>query len=318
MKRPGGSLIASFTVLMVLLSACAPAATPVPPPPATPSPIPATSTPEPTATATSIPSPTALPGSQVLPLDTLAKSIPWLPYDKSAAPGVNFVGFNTSKPPFNNAQVRQAFSYAVDREAIVEMAGKYRVVDPAPATTLTPPQTLGRDLYGAVGANFDPQKAKQAFTEAGYSDPTSFPKVLFLVNASGDTAPGARYNMAKAMAGMWQEHLGVTVEVQAIGSFPAYTDRLKKDTPDLYWFGWAADFNDPANFVGELFNPNGQYHGEYNYGRFGDSRFMDLIRRANGNSSDPQQRQELYIQAERLLCETDAAIIPLYFTVYKG
>jgi len=40
---------------------------------------------------------------------------PWLSLDKSAVPIVHYVGFNTTKPPFNNPMVRQAFAYAVDR-----------------------------------------------------------------------------------------------------------------------------------------------------------------------------------------------------------
>lgn len=306
-------------LLVVLASGCAPAATPVPPTatslPPTLTPLP-TDTPPPTATATVIPSPTPLPGSVVLPVDTLGKEIPWLPLDKTAAPLVNYVGFNTVKPPFNSPLVRQAFAHAVDRDVLVTMAKKYRANSPTPASTLTPPQTLGRDLYGEVGANFDPQKAKELLAKAGYTDPASFPAVTFLVSASGDIAPGARYNMAKAMAEMWQTHLGIKVNVEAIKNFAAYGDRLKTNPPDLFWVAWAADYNDPANFLGELFNPQGEYEGAYNYGSFSNPEFTELVEQA-AKSKDPVERQALYIQAERLLTETEAAIIPLFHSLYQ-
>jgi ABC-type oligopeptide transport system substrate-binding subunit len=315
MKKSIPSVFLAFVLLVVLLSGCAPASTPVPPtsiPTSTPSPIPPTSTPEPTATATTIPSPTPLPGSVVLPVDTLGKNNPWLPLDKTARPGVNYIGFNTLKPPFNSPTVRQAFAHAIDRDVLVEMAIKYKAKDPVHATTLTPPQTLGRDLYGEVGAVFDPQMAKDLLTQAGYSDPSSFPKVVFMVSASGDTAPGARFNIANAMADMWQTHLGITVEVQAIQSFGDYNNRLKSDTPDLFWMGWAADYNDPDNFLNALFHSGS---GD-NHGNFSNAEFDDLVESAAG-SSDPAERQELYIQAERLLCETEAALIPLYHGTYN-
>lgn len=305
----------AFVVLVVLLSGCAPASTPVPAtsiPTSTPSPIPPTSTPEPTATATTIPSPTPLPGLVVLPVDTLGKSNPWLPLDKTARPGVSYVGFNTLKPPFNSPFVRQAFAHAIDRDVLVEMAIKYKSKNPVHATTLTPPETLGRDLYGEVGAMFDPQMAKELLTKAGYSDTSAFPKVVFLVSASGDTAPGARFNIANAMADMWQTHLGVTVEVQAIQSFSDYNNRLESNTPDLFWMGWAADYNDPDNFLNILFHSG----SEYNYGSFSSPEFDQLVDSASG-SSDPAERQELYMQAERLLCETEAALIPLYHVKYN-
>ena len=315
MKKSIQSVFLAFVVLTVLLSGCAPASTPVStsvPPTITASPIPPTFTPEPTATATLIPSPTPLPGLVVLPVDTLGKSIPWLPLDKTARPGVNYIGFNTLKPPFNSPLVRQAFAYAIDRDVLVEMAIKYKSTNPVHATTLTPPETLGRDLYNEVGAKFNPQMAKDLLTQAGYSDPSAFPKVVFLVNASGDTAPGARFNVANAMADMWKTHLGVTVEVQAIQSFSDYNNRLKSNTPDLFWMGWVADYNDPDNFLRELFDSG----SEYNYGNFSNSDFDNLVNRAK-NSSDPAERQELYIQAERLLCETEAALIPLWHSTYN-
>jgi len=192
------------------------------------------------------------------------------------------------------------------------MAIKYKSINPVHATTLTPPETLGRDLYGEVGAMFNPQMAKDLLTQAGYSDPSSFPKVVFLVNVSGDTAPGARFNIANAMADMWQTHLGITVEVQAIQSFSEYGNRLKSNTPDLFWMGWAADYNDPDNFLRELL----QSGSEYNYGNFSNPEFDDLVNRAK-NSYDPAKRQELYIQAERILCETEAALIPLFHVTYS-
>jgi len=312
-----------LALVLIVSTGCGAQSTPVQPA-AAPSPVPPTITPVPptatataTATATTIPSPTPLPGSMVLPIDTLEKSIPWLPLDKTVAPGIAYAGFNTTKPPFNSALIRQAFAYAVDREAIVEKAIKFGANNVAPATTLTPPQTMGRDLYGVVGTSYDPQKAKELLTQAGYTDTSSFPNVLFLVNYSGGGAvPGARFNMASAMAEMWQTNLGIKVEVQTIQSFSDYGNRLATNPPDLFWIGWVADYNDPANFIGELFNPNGDYHDEINYGHFSNSDYLDLIDRA-AKSKDPAERQALYIEAERLVCETEAAVIPLYYLTYN-
>jgi ABC-type transport system substrate-binding protein len=61
----------------------------------------------------------------VLPVDTLGKSIPWLPLDETAGPRVDYVGFNTVKPPFNSHLVRRAFAYSVDRQVLVDMMKRY-------------------------------------------------------------------------------------------------------------------------------------------------------------------------------------------------
>ncbi len=257
-------------------------------------------------TITFTPLPTPLPGSVVLPVDTLGKEIPWLPMDETARPVSHYVLFNTHRPPFNSALVRQAFAYAIDRQVIVDMANKYKASNPTPATTLTPPQVLGRDLYNEVGAVFDPQKARQLLIEAGYSDPSAFPETTIIVNSYGDIAPGARFNMASSMAEMWRKNLGVTVKVKALQ--PAgFKNAIKNDPPELIWLGWLADMNDPDNFLRETFHSA----ADFNYGKFANPEYDQLLASA-AKSKDPAVRQELYIQAERLLCETEAALIPLY------
>jgi oligopeptide transport system substrate-binding protein len=306
----------TLMLLFMLMASCAaePTSTPaaLPVSTMTSSPIPATATfplsPLP-PTDTVTPSPTPLPGLLVLPVDTLGKTIPWLPLDEKVRPGVHFVAFNTLRPPFNSALVRQAFAYAINRRVIVEMAKKYKASNPNPATTLTPPETLGRDLYNEVGTGFDSQKAKELLIEAGYSDPSGFPAVTMIVSAYGDIAPGARFNMAGAMADMWKAHLGIPVQVEVINTYNDYGNRLKNNPPEIFWQGWVADFNDPDNFLREIFHTGSQN----NYGSFSNSGFDQLVDRAK-RSRDPAERQELYIQAERLLCETEAALIPLYHT----
>ncbi len=303
MKR-GLSLLA----LAIVLFACTPQSTPAPIEPTstsvptaiptttltvTPSPIP------PTATAT------ALPGVVVLPLETLGQDIPWLPWDDSARLAAHVIHVNVLRPPFNSVLVRQAFAAAIDRQAIAAMAEKYGERGVTPATTLTPPRILGRDLYGDVGISFNPEKAKSWLGEAGYTDPSAFPASTIIVNSYGERAPGARYNMAKEMARMWKENLGVTVQVEALKP-AAFNDRLQNNPPELMWIGWAADVNDPDNFM-RVF----QSGSEFNRGKFSSPEYDALVDRA-GYLKDPATRQELYIQAERLLTEIEAAAIPLY------
>jgi hypothetical protein len=151
MGKPTVSAILAVGLLWLVLGGCAPASTPSQPT-STPSRVAPSPTLEPTktetATATLIPSPTPLPGSVVVSLDMLGVGIPWLPMDDTAKPSVSYIGFNTQAPPFNNNLVRLAFAHAIDRQAITDMARTYWENNPSPATTLTPPQTMGRNLYG--------------------------------------------------------------------------------------------------------------------------------------------------------------------------
>jgi ABC-type oligopeptide transport system substrate-binding subunit len=232
--------------------------------------------------------------------------IPWLPMDDHGA--VHVVAFNFLKPPFNSPLVRRAFVHSVDREALVEMASRYRFDNPKPATNLTPPQILGRDVYGEVGVNFDPELARALFAQAGYTDPSVFPNVVLLVGSYGD-APGARFNMANALAQMWEDHLGVSVRVEAIRGFEQTGERIKTDPPELMWLGWAADYIDPDVFLRGIFRSD----SSFNYGHYDNPEFDRLVDEA-AQLKDPLARQVLYLSAERLLTEEDCALIPLFYT----
>ena len=304
-------------VSMLFVQSCAPISlspeelSPVAPEP-TSSPIPASDTASPSPippTETPIPTATPLPGKMVYPLESFAPAIPWLAVDPDNLPVVHVITFNILRPPFNSALVRRAFAHAVDREVIVAMAEKYRATGISPATTFTPSQALGRDLYNEVGSVFDPQIAKDLLKEAGYTDTSAFPKMTLIVNSYGDIAPGARYNMAMEMAKMWKDHLGVTVIVEAMNP-SAFRERLRNDPPELYWIGWV-DENDPDKFLYAIMHTN----SEYNYGRFSNVEFDQLVEQAR-SIKDPLQRLELYILAERILCEQEAGVIPLYFAHY--
>ncbi len=269
-------------------------------------------TPEPTATVVETPTATPLPGSQVLPLDSMASEMPWLPYDRSAVPSVYYFFFDVTKPPFNSALVRQAFASAVDRDVLVDItldlyAG--RMMDPKPATNLTPPEILGRNLYNEIGLPYDPDAAKDFFAQAGYEDGSSFPEVTLLVNVSGAVAPGYDIKMANTAAEMWKEHLGVTVNVEYTHSWNQYLDRLNNDPTEMVKVLWAADYNDPDNFLRELFATE----AESNRGHYSNPEFDDLVNQA-AVITDPAERQLLYMEAEKILCEIDAAVIPIYHT----
>lgn len=272
---------------------------------------PSTYTLSPTSTNTNTPEPTPIPGAQVYPATSLGNGIPWLPLEKGKEPMSVYYGFNFDKPPFNNALVRQAFAAAIDREQIAQEATSFKFRNVTPATSLTPPQTLGRDLYGVVGIPFNPSRARDLLQQAGYSSGENFPSVTLIVSTRGEAAPGAYFRMAQTIVGMWETNLGVKVEIEVVGNMGEYINRLQTNLPDIYQLGWGADYNDPDIFLKALFHSG----AEYNYGNFNNKNFDKLVDKA-ANLTDPTERQLLYIQAEQILTEQEAGVIPLYHTLY--
>jgi hypothetical protein len=283
-----------------------PTATLVPP---TDTPMPRTDTPVPTRTPTpsrapeATPAATSLPGTETVPLANLAPSIPWLPLDESALPATYYYGFNAAKPPFDNRLVRQAFALAVDRQAIANLAKNLGSTQARPATTFTPPNVLGRDLYEQVGLPFDPTRARELLAEAGYPNGEGFPQVTLVFNYGE-----AHEALANTVVAMWRDHLGVNVGLESVDDWDAYLERLDTDAPAIFRLGWAADYNDPDNFLVPSFHSD----GDNNRTHFANAEFNRLVEQASAATNDPAKRQALYIQAERILCEQEAAVIPIY------
>jgi ABC-type transport system substrate-binding protein len=299
---------------LLLLSACGQTAPAAPLPTITAAAFPTdapASTVTPISTNTNTPEPTTIPGVQIYPISSLGKSIPWLPLDEGNKPMSVYFGFNVNKPPFDNAVVRQAFAAAIDREQVAKEAKGFKFRNVTPATSLTPSQTLGQDLYGDIGIPFDPARAKDLLNQAGYPGGESFPSVTLIVSTRGQDAPEAYTELAQTIIGMWKTHLGVDVNLEVESNWGQYLNILKGNSRDIYEMGWGADINDPDNFLKFLFYST----SEFNYGRFNNPEFDRLVDRA-ATLSDPLERQLLYIQAEEILTETEAGVIPLFHSLY--
>ena len=244
----------------------------------------------------------ALPGTETIPLTTLAASIPWLPLDSNAIPGSYFYLFNVSTSPFDDVRLRKAFVLALDRQALSTLANSLSN-QTRPATTFTPPETLGRDLYGQVGLSFDPTAAATLLAEAGYPNGEDFPpfKLLLAADATNEA-------LANAAVSMWRANLGVEPEVEILDlEDDEFFERVAADPGNITVLGWLADYNDPDNFLYAAFNSQ----SDQRVGNFANASFDQLVRRAAALSSDPPARQRLYIEAERLLAQ-QAALLPVY------
>jgi oligopeptide transport system substrate-binding protein len=228
--------------------------------------------------------------------------------------GTYYYGFTTTKPPFDNVHVRRAFSYAIDRQSLIDNVLKGEQL---PANTFAPPGIFGNAaLDPEVGIFYAPDKASAELAEAGYPNGQDFPAIVLMHNTSEGHA-----RIAQAIQQMWQETLGVTVEIEN-QEWKVYLQTLKNSTPleempHMWRMGWVADYPDQNNWLHEVFNPE----AGPNRSRLAEDdplvgdfikEFAELTRLA-GEEQDPAKRVEMYRQAEHLLVYEIVAMAPIYY-----
>ncbi|MEO7664580.1 MAG: ABC transporter substrate-binding protein, partial [Candidatus Limnocylindrales bacterium] len=106
----------------------------------------------------------------------------WIRYDRTLGPSLrvvpslalSFVGFTTTKPPFDDPQVRRAFGAAVDWRRLVELGSDGSV----PADSMVPPGIdAGGDQDWLPG--HDPAHARELLAAAGFPGGAGFPTITF-------------------------------------------------------------------------------------------------------------------------------------------
>lgn len=206
-----------------------------------------------------------------------------------------FVQFNTRKPPFNNAHVRRAFSYAVNRTTIATLLNN-RVL---PAHSILPPGMPGYNTE-APGQTFNPTLAQQELAKAGYPNGKGFPKVTLAVNG-GDNDGQTK---AIALKEFWQRVLHVNVSLNQL-EYNAYIAALNTHKLQMDFIQWGADYPDPEDFLSLLL----QTGAGGNNGGWHSAQFDSLTKRADVMAHDSPARYQLYRQAEQIALNQAAVMV---------
>src|SRR5690554_862707 len=217
--------------------------------------------------------------------DIVANSDQFRPVSAESDLVIGYLGMHQANEPFDDLRVRQAFAYAIDKEAIVDaFYGELASV----ANEFVPPGLFGRlnqDPYP-----YDPERARELLAEAGYPD--GFDTEFWYMPVSRPYYPAPR-DVAEAVvsylgdvgirATLQTEDWGIYLENYLEGKFP------------MYMLGWSADFADPDNFISSFFNEaNAQGFGYDNPELFG------LISDAQ-QAGSLEEREALYQQIAQVL-----------------
>ncbi len=205
-----------------------------------------------------------------------------------------FYRMNVLRPPFDDARVRKALAYSIDREKLTELVTKGGEI---PAFNLTPPEVNG--YTAEVKMPFDIKLAKELLADAGYPNGSGFPETTILYNTMDD-----HQKIAVAIQQMWNSALNVRITL-VNQDWKVFLSNLRTKNFDIARGGWVGDYYDPNTFLDMFVTAGGN-----NQTGWSNPHYDELIRLA-GQAKSQEERYDYFQQAETILVE-EVPIIPLY------
>jgi oligopeptide transport system substrate-binding protein len=198
-----------------------------------------------------------------------AASASWMAFDPDFGPAlhegaslsVQYLGFDTTRPPFDDAMVRLAFVAALERQRLVPLAEGN---GGTPASSIVPPALWPDGLPDDFAYN--PDSARRLLDEAGYTDRSDLGVITV-----GDGGLGVG-----PAVDAWRNELGATMTVEG-RDFGDYLTALEQAPPQIYTVNWIADYPSPYALYSLLLLPN----AASNYGRWSDDKFVQLLQDAS-------------------------------------
>jgi peptide/nickel transport system substrate-binding protein/oligopeptide transport system substrate-binding protein len=215
---------------------------------------------------------------------------------------LQFYGMNCSSAPLTDKRVRQALSWAINKEEIIRKVFKDQFI---PAETILPPGMAGYTPENAA-YGYDPERAKELLAKAGYGPA----KKLSFTLLSASKSNVAQKELAMVAADL--AAVGVELQIKYETDWPAFEAILNSGRFQLYRYFWSADIPDPDDFLNVICGSDSLY----NFMRYSNPKVDRLLSQAL-MESDIIERVRLYREAEGMILE-DAPMIPFMYWVFES
>lgn len=212
------------------------------------------------------------------------------------APGmnINYMAYNTSKAPFNDAKVRVAVSKSINVPELVKSL--YQGYS-EPATSILPTFMEGYDKSVSQVA-YDAAAAATAIKATGL---TKVHMIAYTNPRPYNTATGQ--SLAEAVQG-YLSKVGVTSTIDSF-DWTTYKQKVKAGDFDIAFYGWIGDNGDPDNFMTLLSDED----PTMNIARYKNPEFIKLIAKGVETPAGVD-RNKVYTELEKVAA-ADAAWLPI-------
>jgi len=225
--------------------------------------------------------------------------------------GADYLAFNCEKEPFSDPNARKAVASAIDivtfQESIIKDWGS------ATNHTLVPDslfvfetETWQQGVKDVPWYDYDLDKAKEYLAASAYPDGFSF-----VMNVDEYTASNS---FALALQQALKE-LGIEMEINKISNDENISYQLGNGMVggvrpyDLGFFGWIADFPDPAAMLISIVPSSTDVEGGCNSAQYHNDE-VDALIQQQSESTDPVERTKLMLEALNIIGED----VPYYVT----
>ncbi len=240
------------------------------------------------------PNPTNLPPDALVALRQLGS----LKVEQFEGSNIQYIGLNTESAPLNNKKVRQAIGYGIDKEKIIkELLSSQAQI----AHSILPASSWAHSA--GTEYSYDPERAKQLLTEAGYkNEPIKF-------KFSAGNAAVSQYAQAiqSSLIGV-----GLNIEIETIDS-NTLREHLAQGQFQLNTGQWIGGNQDPI-FLKDLFTTGripGRAASCCNRSRYSNPNVDEIIEQAI-NENSRERAKELYTQAWAIISD-DLPLLPLWY-----
>jgi oligopeptide transport system substrate-binding protein len=214
-------------------------------------------------------------------------------YMSMPAPSTYYLVFDTTKPPFDDARVRQALVLAVDRPTAIDRLAQGIVF---PATGGMVPTGIIGHVPG-IALPYDPELARVRLSEAGFPGGSGVSPIEVVALESSLARELLVYFTAQ-----WQEILGLHVSVQ-FRNYATYYKQIEITRPSMWMTGWTADYPDPDSFL--------RYDPWLSQCGWRNERYETLVQEAR-RVNNQESRMGLYREAEQILVD-EAPVMPINY-----
>lgn len=196
-----------------------------------------------------------------------------------------FLGFNTSKEPFNNPEFRRAIDLAIDEEGIVQSV--YRGNADYTPGPVTPNMKYFDD--NDTKCKYDPEEAKKILKEIGITEGVTYELKI--------SENKARIDSATIIQSMLKE-VGINLEIKVL-EVGTFWDALEAGDSQMFISGWGAvGFPEPDN------NIYGPLHTKQipanNYCYYSNPE-MDKLLDASRVTPDSPEREKIVKDVQKLI-----------------